>query len=120
MQENKIIGIPDIIPCFELALRKLIELIHVYVHEELTRQIAKRKSNAIHAIHVKTADYLPEQPKHIFICDPSSEDIHQNLMIDIGKECPEATQGKLSHQIMCPSGNMHVETPTLSGTQTRQ
>ena len=43
-QEYKVIGVADIIFGFELVLYILVKLVHVDIHQKLTRKVAKRKA----------------------------------------------------------------------------
>lgn len=40
-EDDKIISIADVIFRLELVLHKLVKLVHVYVHEELRREVAE-------------------------------------------------------------------------------
>lgn len=114
MQEYKIICVPNVVSNFELPFHKLIELVHVHIHEELAGEIAEWESD-FSTIHTEAVDDLLEQPQRTLISDPFAEDIHQNFVIDICEELPNVAfeypccacviarnlAGKLSKPVHC-------------------
>ena len=41
-KKHEIISIADVVLRFEFVLHELVELVHVYVHKQLRREIAER------------------------------------------------------------------------------
>lgn len=88
MKDHEIISISDVVSHFKLPFHKLIELVHVHVHEQLTCEITERQPYVACAIYTEAVDNLLKEPERIFIVDSATENIHQNLVIDIGKKLP--------------------------------
>ncbi len=75
VHNHKVICVSDVMTNFQIALQKLIELIHVGVHKKLTREIAKRQADAGLALSMKTIDDFGKKPKRAVIFDAVSQDI---------------------------------------------
>lgn len=56
MEKYKIIGVADVVFCFEHVLHKLVEFVHVDVHEKLGSEIAQWKAGS------KAADDTLQKP----------------------------------------------------------
>lgn len=61
MQNDEIVGIPDAMFDFHFPFQKVIELVHVYVHQKLTRKITKRQADVRPVFGVKTPDHFAQK-----------------------------------------------------------
>ncbi len=58
VQYDKIVCISDAMFDLQFALEKVIKFVHVYVHQKLAREIAKRQTDAWPALNMETPDDL--------------------------------------------------------------
>ena len=86
MQEHKVIRIADVVAFFECTFHKPIESIHVYIHQELAREVAKRKTDSCFAHCMKTINNLLEQPKSVIVFDAILQQVHEGFMMNAREE----------------------------------
>ncbi len=86
MQDDKIVGVADVMCCLQIALYEVIKHVHVDIDQKLARKVTERKSDAGPAVRVKTPDHFREEPKNICVVDMPFDDVEENRMIDVGKE----------------------------------
>lgn len=58
MQNDEIVGIPDAMLDFHLSFQKVIELVHVYVHQKLAGEITQRQADIRPVLGVETPDHF--------------------------------------------------------------
>jgi len=61
MQNHEIVRIPDAMSDFHFPFQKVVKLIHVDVHQKLTRKIAQRQAYVRPVLGVETPDYFAQQ-----------------------------------------------------------
>lgn len=88
MQKHEIIRVANVAPNFNFSFHELIEFVHIHIDEELTCEVPERQPYVACAIHTEAADNLSKKPERGLIRDPPAENIHQNLMINVGEEFP--------------------------------
>ena len=101
----KIVGVADIVFCFQLMFYKLVELVHVHVGKKLRGQIADGYAARMEQVGIptrKAADDLPHKPHDLWILTASRQYFQQYFMVDTVK--------KLSHvALQCIAGARAIE-----------
>jgi hypothetical protein len=80
-EEYEVVGIPNVILRFQRVLGKLVELIHIDVHQELRSQIAKWQSLAV-LVRMETPDYLREEMHYVIVWNVLTDDPQKDLVVD--------------------------------------
>ena len=83
--DHKIVSISDIIFLLQLVLHELIELVHVYIDEELAREIAERQAFA-RAGTFKTLHHPLDKPDRLGIGDVFLHNLDEDCLIDTCEE----------------------------------
>ena len=85
-QQNKIVRVPNITLHPESALYVLVEPVHVYVRQQLRRQITERQP--LVRVDMKAPHDRPDQRDRPPIRDSLVDDSQQNLVVDRREELP--------------------------------
>lgn len=86
MQNDEIVRVSDAMSDFHLPFQKMIELVHVNVHQKLAGKIAQGQADIRSVFGMKTSDNFAQKQDRISALDVSLKNIAQNFMIDIGEE----------------------------------
>src|SRR3989344_6864760 len=88
-KNDKIVCIADIVFRFQLMLHKLVKIIHVYIHEQLARQVTEWQSFGykldIRCPICETADDFGNENANVFVGNISAHDAEQYRLIN-GRE----------------------------------
>ena len=69
VQNNEIIRISNVVCDFQISFQKMIELVHVDVHQKLAGKITQRQTDMPFVLSMKTSNDFSEEPYDIFICN---------------------------------------------------
>ena len=61
MQNHEIVRISDAMGDFHFPFQKVIELVHVYVHQELAGEITQRQADVRPVLGVKTPHHFAQK-----------------------------------------------------------
>ena len=89
MENDKVVGVADIMHYLQISLYKLVKHVHVDVDQQLARKVAKRQSDTWLAIRVKTPDHFRKEPKNVRVVDMPLDDVEENFVIDVGEKFPD-------------------------------
>src|SRR3989338_2854550 len=86
VQNDEIVRVPYAMCDFHVPFQKMVELVHVNVHQKLAGEIAQRQADVRPVFGVETSDNFAQKQDHISAPDVFLQNIAQNFMIDIGEE----------------------------------
>lgn len=87
-KKNEIVSIADVTPNLERVLRKLIELVHVNIHEKLRRKVSERQTLSLFNTRccTKAGDDVLEENESTIIRNPRMENVKKDSVVDRSKE----------------------------------
>ncbi|HEY4516407.1 MAG TPA: hypothetical protein VJG64_00510 [Candidatus Paceibacterota bacterium] len=95
--ENKIVGVADVMLYLQFLFNKLVKLVHVHVGKELRSQIADGHASRVKEVRaagLKAVNDFFQQLHYFRILDPPRQYCKQYLVIDAVKKLPDiALQG---------------------------
>ncbi len=89
--DNKIVGVANVVRGFQFVFYKLVELVHVDVCEQLRSQVADRYASRMEEIALtgrKAADYFFEQLHYFRIFNALRQYVQQYFVVDAVKKLP--------------------------------
>ena len=104
VEDYKIVGIADVVFCFEFVPHEPVKLVHADINQKLGGQVAQRQTFAFFTISVETADDFAQKPHNISIGDVAIENFQKNLMVNTREELPDIALQNPAGSLIIPAG----------------
>ena len=115
MHDYEVVGITHAVADFQSPFEKLVEFVHINIHEELTREIPERQTGTRLILCVETAYDFGQQPENIAVVETPSQNIFQYFMIDAREELPDIAFEDPSSSRVVARNNSHVLIQPIHG-----
>ena len=69
VHDHKVVSITDAIADFQFPFQKLVELVHINIHEKLAREVPERQADVGLALRMEAVDDFGKEPKRVVVLD---------------------------------------------------